>query len=317
MPDYIGTVHVFVNAEAGRGAALSRWTGLEKDLRAQLPDLKVWMPKSYRELVEQVRTAAREQGSNFLAAGGDGTVQAVLDGLFDEQGKPITRQTPFVGGFGLGLENRLYKPLGSQSAVGGIAARWKPEDAMEWDVIQLELVMNDGTRQIRHALQSVHLGIVAAAHREVRLPSGIWKYLLNWMGFRAQALLSVWQAFRDQGFNAEIRSGDESWKGLWSGLHLVKYPWVAGNFVMKTPRLPGDGKLDLAFYQKPAQPIESMTLIGTFEQQGLNQPKVTYRESLSGEARLESAGTVCFDGELATIRELRWQVLPKAIRLGN
>ncbi len=317
MPEYIGTAHVFVNGNAAKGAALSRWAGLEKDLRAQLPDLKVWASSSYQELVEHVRTAAREQGAYFLAVGGDGTVQAILDGLFDEQGKVITRQKPFVGGFALGLENRLYKSVGEQNAVGGVKARWRPEDAMDWDVIRLELAMADGSRQIRHALQSAHLGIVAAANREVRLPSGFWKWLLNWLGFRAQILVSVWQAFRDQGFAAEIREGNDSWKGLWAGLHLVKSPWVAGNFTMKTARQPGDGLVDLGFYPKPAQPMESMTTIGSIEQQGLNQPKITFRESRAGEVVLEAPGTICFDGELATIRELRWQVLPKAIRLGN
>lgn len=317
MSQFQGTVQVFVNGDAGKGKALALWNRLESEVRKHLPDMKVWKSASYAELVDQVRRAAQEQATTFLAAGGDGTVQAVLDGLFDEQGRTVSRQKPFVGGFALGEGNRLYQVCGGQSGVGGVSARWRPESAAEWDILRLELTLEHGGRQIRHALQSAHLGVIAAAHREVRLPSGIWKYLLNWFGFKAQALVSVWQAFRDPGFVAEVSDGKESWSGTWAGLHLVKYPWVAGNFTIKTPRVSDDGLVDLAFYPKPAQGMETMGLIGSFEQQGLKQEKVTYRETSVGEVRLQTPCTICFDGEIASVKELRWQVLPKAILLGN
>ena len=85
-----------VNPASGGKRGERRWNRIEAILRDRGIEYEVAFTRRIHEATELTERSLREEIYNtIVAVGGDGTINEVINGFFDKDGEPITRDTAF------------------------------------------------------------------------------------------------------------------------------------------------------------------------------------------------------------------------------
>ncbi|MBI1944401.1 MAG: diacylglycerol kinase family lipid kinase [Deltaproteobacteria bacterium] len=84
-----GAIVFVVNPKSANGATLRRFDRLRDRFAAALGDVEVRLTERPRHAVELTRDAIRAGARAVVAVGGDGTNNEVVNGFFDDAGKPL------------------------------------------------------------------------------------------------------------------------------------------------------------------------------------------------------------------------------------
>ncbi len=304
---------VFLNPQANRATAAAAWPRLAEALHAAGRAFKLWTTETAADVPARVAEAIGQGATCLVAAGGDGTLQLVLDALMAAQEQGLAPGAVHLGAIGLGTSNDFHKPIGEAPQVAGFPCRLQVDTARRRDVIRLEATLPTGSVVVRHLLQASHAGTIPAANHRLTRQKSLANWLYRYWYTAALMLASAQEAFTYPGFPAEVEAGPHRWEGEFTGMSLLKQRFVAGSFAFLTPRTPYDGLLDLALCRK----VPAMRLIGlidAFEKQGLRgHPEVHCAEVTEVTARFGRVLPIDFDGELIDVTAARWRVLPAAV----
>jgi diacylglycerol kinase family enzyme len=310
MAASLGNLCVFLNPAANRGGAGSAWAAVEPQVRAMGWGIRCETPGSAAALPEAVARAVREGETFLVAAGGDGTLQNLLDAIMTRT-SPEERSRLRLGAIGIGTSNDFHKPLEPRRQVAGFPCRLNPEESVLSDVVKLVVTDATGGTATRYLLQSSHLGTIPAANVRLTQGKGLFGFLYRLWYKAALMVVSAYEVFTYPGFTGEISAGGQTWKGAFSGMSLLKRAHVAGSFVFKTARTADDGKFDLALCDK-VTPFRLIALIDEFEKKGMaGHPEVHFQETSQVTARFDTPQPVDFDGEILLTKSAEWSVLPK------
>lgn len=304
-------LHVFLNPSANRGRADTAWSMVEAELRLAKRGYKLWRSHDRNEMKGHVRTALLEGAGNLVAAGGDGTLQTVLDAYMETSCDTEVA----IGSIGIGTSNDFHKPLETAPTMAGFPVRISEERMIDHDLHELAADLPNGETVKRYFLQSSHLGVIPTANHRLTTSGGFFTWLYRHHYQLALGLTAAYTVYKYEGFEADVRCGSESWSGTFSGMSLLKRPNVAGNFVFKTKRQPTDGKLDFALLKK-VTPMRLLELTRGFTERGFDgHEEVTFRDAQEVEAKFREPQPVDFDGELLLVTAARWRVIPDAVAL--
>ena len=98
-------VRVFLNERASYGRASKRWAAVEGELRARAGEFDVEPAASLARVAESVRLAFDRGERVFIAAGGDGTVNMLVNAIMALE----DRSNVSLGAVGLGSSNDFHK----------------------------------------------------------------------------------------------------------------------------------------------------------------------------------------------------------------
>jgi len=163
-----------VNPAAAGGRGLAKWRRLEPRLAADLGALEVRLTAAAgdeRRLVAEGWAAGHRQ---FLAAGGDGTVNAVLGALLEcvpEDGRGAVA----LGAAGLGSSNDFHKPY--RAVIEGVPCRVDFARAFPHDVGVVSYADETGARHARHWIVNASIGATAEANHFFNHPDGVLRAL--------------------------------------------------------------------------------------------------------------------------------------------
>ncbi len=313
MSPAAGRLDVFLNPRANRGGAGKAWPAVEAALRETWSQVRVWAGAAAADVAPQVADAIGQGATCLAAAGGDGTLQLVLDAIMAAHGQGLAVGAVHLGAIGLGTSNDFHKPIGEAPQVVGVPCRLNPDAARPRDVIRLEATLPSGTVVVRHLLQASHAGTIPAANDRLTRQKSLANRLYPYWYSGALMLASAQEVFTYPGFTARVEAGPHRWEGEFSGMSLLKQRFVAGSFIFLTPRTPYDGLLDLALCRR-VSPWRLIGLIDAFEKQGMRgHPEVEFAEVTEVTARFAGVQTIDFDGELIDLSAARWKILPGAV----
>lgn len=171
MPDYL----CIVNPAADRGRARVRWQAVERVLRQKRVSFDVVFTQGISHALETARAAARSgKYAALVAAGGDGTVNEVVNGLCLASGDG--------GNCALGIF-----PIGSANDLATIVGIPRAPEAM------VELL-------VTHRTRLVDVGLVESP--DIQGPTSPLRYFINncGLGFEAQVSLESRRIRRLRGF---------------------------------------------------------------------------------------------------------------------
>ncbi|MBF0502016.1 MAG: hypothetical protein HQM09_17890 [Candidatus Riflebacteria bacterium] len=314
-------LHILLNPGANRAAAGPAWPEVEASLRSAGHELRVLAVTTRSEAFACVGEAVGEGAETFVAAGGDGTLQLLVDALMISPSmRDRTSDSPNpgkirVGAIGMGTSNDFHKPLDTAPRIAGFPCRLKEEGASPRDVIELSITRPDGMHEIRCFLQAAHVGTIAETNQLLTQRHGIFNNLYHFWYKPALLGASAYTVFTYPGFDAEVKCGKETWTGTFTGMSLIKQPYVAGDFKFATNRRPDDGLFDLALCCK-VTPWRLIGLIDAFEKKGLSgHENVHFAEASEVSVRFAQPQPIDYDGELIMAIEARWRVIPKALTI--
>ncbi|MDB4952953.1 MAG: diacylglycerol kinase catalytic region [Myxococcales bacterium] len=156
---------VIVNPKSQGGRLGKRWRDLADTIGRAFPFDEA-LTKGPGDATKLAREALRAGVERVVAIGGDGTVNEVVNGFFDERGVAIKPEASFgLLPFGTGGDFRrtMNIPLELADAAAVIAAN----HCRKIDVGKLELTTNEGTRALRMFANIASFGVSGVVDRLV------------------------------------------------------------------------------------------------------------------------------------------------------
>lgn len=310
------------NSNAGRGAL--RWkkflaTSQALELGCHEAPTFDGRSQSGAELSDEVRKSQLEAWlrekldlgfRDFLAAGGDGTVNAALTSLIE-----VSKGSPFrLGAVGLGSSNDFHKPfgVGSREKIAGLPCRVRFDEAYAHDFGEVDLP--NGVRKIFAINASV--GITAEAN-----------YYFNTAGRGFRKLKStsvdaaiVYAALREfvayRSFPLEIEcQGFGKRKTRLVNLGVVKNPHFSGSFRYDSSFEPDSGLFDIHLCDSMNKAEALRTLIGLAKGKFQGLPKTSSTRASTVLIRSEVPFALETDGEVVRTTEAKITLNPKGVQL--
>ena len=162
------TFAAIVNQAANKGGAARRWRAIEAELRARVGPVEPLFTQAPGHATELARQAIARGARRLLAVGGDGTVNEVLNGMLDRDGR-LTAPDLALCPIPAGTANELCRALGHLAhpaaafdAAAGTASR-------PVDLLRVRCAGLDGHEVQRFGYLIVALGAAATiSHRTSR-----------------------------------------------------------------------------------------------------------------------------------------------------
>jgi diacylglycerol kinase family enzyme len=243
-----GPLTVIANPHAGGGSVADRLPLLERELeRHDLPHrLRVL------ERREDAAAVARESlaaGGRFLVSvGGDGTLQTLLGGVFDD-GRAVAEEV-VIGVVPAGARCDLLRSFGLPGDVEGAVAHLVGENVYPFDVAKVTCAGDGDERITRYCHNVAVAGFGAAVARRVRR-------LPPWAG-RLRPFLGFWiELARARRPRVTVAADARSYEGPAYEVVIANGQFAGGDLygdrgVRLSPRsFPGDGVLDALVFTGP------------------------------------------------------------------
>ncbi len=308
-------MYVIVNAASGGGRAAEKWTRVERALRERGVAFEAHLSRSAEEGNDLLSEAIRGRHAVVVAAGGDGTVNGLVNALLD----PATdrpRADVAVGAIGLGSSNDFHKPFSPGSSISGVPIRIARESAAEVDVGKAVLVDPEGRTSTRYFVLNGSLGFVAEGNAYFNGPDPV----LGWFKRRHTEAAILYTAlvnlfrFRPIGLHLRL-DGGEPCHATVSSLAVLKKVHFAGGMRYDTPVTPDDGTFDVALWGRMGQGRILLTMAGLYAGRFRGRPRTAYRRAARVELEPERPASLELDGEVTRVVRAELVVLPRRLRI--
>lgn len=235
---------ILLNPNAGGGRALKRWKRVEHEFLLRHGHADIHILECQTDSRTAVEKALLSGERDFVAAGGDGTVNALINLLVDVCGEQCRERIRF-GTLALGSSNDFHKPLEERDQIGGIACRTDFASARPCDVGKVSYLA-DGLWRTRYFIVNASAGITAEANAFFNDPDAILRRLRG----LSTPIAILYAVFRTLAMYQNRRMRLSAGNGLAAGialtnLSILKNPHTGGSFRYDTPVLEGDGRFAL------------------------------------------------------------------------
>lgn len=252
-----------------------------------------------------IRAALASGVRTFVAAGGDGTVNAVIDALVRLRGD-IPLEDLTLGAVGLGSSNDAHKPNACE--IEGIPLRLDVAGAEPRDV---GFARWDGGE--RAFLVSASLGVTAAANGLFNRGDPVLRTLKRWWVDGAITWAAVRMLFGWHNVAATLVVDGESTAIALTNLGVAKTPWLSGGLRYDTPIEPRRFAVNLCEDMGRWRTLRTLGALACGRFAGLPGTRSWSARGaslvLSGPCDLE------LDGEVVQASRVQFELLPERIRL--
>lgn len=306
---------IVVNFSSCNGAAKRKWYAIEKKLLKKLPEKTIIIPFSQPcNLKETLRSLVRDFDiKNFIAAGGDGTINCLLNDLISITGGKLENFR--LGAVGLGSSNDFHKPV--SKTINGIPVKIDFRNCEPSDLGQVIFRNCKGETNDRFFLINASLGFTAEGNQFFNKGDRIIRRLKPYSVSLAilYTTLKTLMAFRN--VNLEIHEDYESGIIKATNLSLTIKPYISGNFMYECSNRREIGKLGLYVTENHSR-FEILKLLydltkGKFNRKGKRHSCQIEKISVlpEGNVSLETDGEV-FSGDF-----FRFLVVPHSIQIAT
>lgn len=232
---------VLLNPNAGGGTAAAKWRRFVAAMPPLGEPVDLQYVKHRQDFPALVAAAAGKGERHFVAAGGDGTVDDLLNALL---GLPLAlRRDAILGAVGLGSSNDFHKPV--EKAANGVPFRMEFDQARPRDVGRA-LMRNSGKTDLRYFCINASVGITAYGNALFNQPDRILRWLkshTNGSAITYAALKAIFK-YENMPMSVELASGERTTVSL-TNLGIVKNPHFSGSLRYDVPSKYNDGLFHL------------------------------------------------------------------------
>jgi len=265
-------------------------------------------------VAEVIRAALARGESEFVAAGGDGTVNLLASTLAAVAPRDLERLA--LGAVGLGSSNDFHKPRAPRGLVAGIPTRLDFAHASLRDVCGLVTTDDRGRVCLRYFLVNASIGITAEANWRFNHPGRWLAFLKRTSTGAAITWAALSTLLRAEPLLARVGlDGAAPERVALHNLGVVKCPHFAGGLHYDSPFEPTSGRL--CVHQLRAMPL--LPLLRIFS--GLSRGRFAGRRgTASGQARRVTVSAdrpfaVEGDGEVVRAVRAEFFVLPQRLKV--
>lgn len=305
---------VFVNQESGGGRGGARWESFKRNFRSEVNHLTAYVMNGKASTEKRILELLEQGERQFVAAGGDGTVNLLLNMLLTHASNELLPSLA-LGAIGIGSSNDFHKPLTDDGATERIPTQMDFGSAQPRDVGCITFNQS-GRVARRYFLINASIGITADANRLFNHPGarlGVLKSV-NTSGAILYAALSSILKHRDRKttiFSPEI---GELTTDL-TNLGILKSPHISGWLRFHTPFRPDNGKFDVHVHHGLSR-RELVSLLQALR----GSESVQSKKSLSWETSLlrvrsDTPFVIEYDGETIFAASAQFHVVPRLLKV--
>ncbi|MDX2031964.1 MAG: diacylglycerol kinase family lipid kinase [Blastocatellia bacterium] len=231
-----------VNPTAARGCGEREWASVRRELAARGPSFAERRTTRGGEATALAREALRAGEQALIAVGGDGTLNEVVNGYFDETGGAINPRAA-IGLIPCGTGSDFRRTLGLNDRRTALQAIRGGRTA-SLDVMRVTLRDRDARPVQRHAINIVSFGLGGDSVALVDKWRGTWP---RWIGGHPRFVLAALHGlFRYRNRRVELRLDETRELIIRSNFFLAANGRYAGGGMMLAPHArPDDGLLDV------------------------------------------------------------------------
>lgn len=306
MTSPFGALAVIANPHAGRGRVGGELPALERALAANGLDFALEVTRAPGDATRLAREAI-EDGRRFLVAvGGDGTVQEVLNGMFDD-GEPLVEQ-PVLGVVAARSGCDLVRSFGLPDDTDGGCRHLVGTNTYPFDVIKISYV-DGGEQRTRYAANLVEVGLGAAVARATaRLPARLGN---------ARRFLGFWGAYvRSRAASVKVDADMKTFEGRAFNVIVANAQFTWAGLRMSPRSFPGDGVLDALVFRGPRS--DAYRMLPAIYRHGDHIPDPSIHE-MRAKIRVavdaDRPLPIVADGEVLGTTPATFQIVPQRILL--
>ena len=304
-------IFIIVNPTAGDGQAEKRWQNFENDLKKT----KI----RYHAITTEYKNHATELISEAVSVGyrrigvfsGDGTLNEVLQGLFNED---------LIKSDDLKL---IFLPAGSSCDFEkkfknqrNLIERIKADNAIPIDIFKLECQDISGKQINRYIINNSSIGIISLANEKFNSVTGMTKKIKQ-ISVDAGAVICGLQAIiQFSPFNAEMSlDGEKIPRNILSNVTVFKTSHFGGDMSYGIETVQDDGQMSVVWLDGTSKLDLAALMPSLFTGKILKKKQAHYRTCREFALRTEDSVIVETDGENIGVPPVKYTILPKALKV--
>lgn len=302
---------ILINVNAANGKARLRWQSIRVRVLESLPQETV---ERYTSSIEDLKKELQELihlGFNcFIAAGGDGTVNTLLNVLFDAHSK-FNGIEFALGSIALGSSNDFCKPVINR--IGGRPVRVDLNGAVLHDVGSVQFENDNQPSQITYFIVNASIGVTAEANLLFNRKNFFISIVKNQFVNLAIAYAAIRTILGFKNISVTMKFNQQHYKGRVANVAVLKNPCVSGSFKYDQQISTQDGFLGLNYCGDISRLQLVQTLLdlsrGKFGGRKNRVSKLVQRIMIQSEKPI----ALETDGEVRLATEMNFSILPSSI----
>jgi diacylglycerol kinase (ATP) len=298
-------ITAIVNPAAGHGKALEAWAKVRAHLKCAVETVRTEGPGHATRLAAQ---ALAQSADTIVAVGGDGTINEVVNGFFEQDRLISNRASLAIVPHGTGSDfiKMLQLPPDAETAAAVIQAK----NHRLLDLMKVRYTKLDGTPASRYAINITSFGMGAAVASRVNRSSKIFGRKMSFVLATVRTAMafsgsSVSMCFdNSKTIHAEVTNVAVG-NGKYQGAGMLSCPRAAID----------DGVLDVTVVEfLPAlQLLRNLPLL--YNGKIYSHPKIQFHRVQSVRADSKKIVLVEVDGETVGRLPIEISVMPQALRM--
>lgn len=281
------------------------FTNILPSLQAQFR-VDVFETHTKHDAVSLADKAVDKRFDVVLAAGGDGTVHQVINGVLQEREQSIN--LPTLGIIPIGSGNDFARTLQLKANGEQLVSLLKKNQPQLIDVGKISFHAYTGQREERYFINEVDIGMG---------PDVVKKVLASGRPFGSAAayyLAILSNFFTYKPFQAKIKTPTWAWEGKIRTLVVANGKYYGHGYCIGPAAKPNDG-LFSTFIAGNISVMDFIRLSGKLKQEArLQLEDIFYNDTISAELTATNPAVVEADGELLGLLPAEITLLPKRIR---
>ena len=304
---------LLLNTLANAGNALKKWDRIKNSLPFVEFDAGQKVDK-YSNGDSHISKAILKGERKFIAAGGDGTINYLVNEILSNPSKKIIDDIQ-IGAIGLGSSNDFHKPLNSAKLINGIPCKIDFTTSTKRDIGCITYVAN-GLRMNKYFLINASIGVTAEANYFFNHPNFILKFFkrMNTGTAIIYSALNTIMRYKDIELNM-IDSNNCAKIVNVANLAISKSPFISGNLKLSYEPDYKDGLLNIHLLSNKSK-FDLIKVLHQLQNNKADSDNI-FSSSQSGSILVgaEKPFKVEFDGEVITTHCARFSILNKRIRV--
>jgi len=304
-------MRVFINPICDYGRGLDKWQKVVDELHNRYGPFQPDLIQSPEKFLNQVKDAWKEGERLFISAGGDGTLNLLLNCLLkiSSEGRKFV-----VGAVGLGSSNDFHKPFCQETMVQKIPVRMDWKNALETDVIRINYQNGKNRPSSRFCLINASIGITAQANAFYNSRNSFIS-LTKKFGHDAAVVacaLNTIVTYSNIPCTLTLEE-NKRFDILLTNLGIIKNPHFAGGLCYDQNVRPDDGDLGINIGSGMSKLEAIRTLAGLYKKKFSELPKTQSLRAKRITVESDRTFALELDGEVVEANSAEFKIFPKAV----
>ena len=303
---------IILNSKAGGGEAIKKWNKIRPLIDAKIQLNNCTIVTEYLTNYSLIHKAVKNGEKEFIAAGGDGTVNFLLNALMQYSERNMLNSMK-LGAIGLGSSNDFHKPI-INSEKNPIPIRVDFNSVQKRDVGYVKYCTN-GKLMTKYFLINASIGLTAEGNNFFNHPDGILEKLKKSNTILAIYYAAVKTMFLYKNIKSEIKYDNENViNSLITNLGIVKSPHFSGNLTFNSEANYKDGLLKIHLSENLSF-FNSILLLCRLTNSNQTNKFIKSRDSKNIYVKTEKNVNVEFDGETIIANSMNFGISPHKIQV--